>query len=82
MTADGDPLKVYGPNKVGLERHGVSPETQQALKQAYRIVFRSDLTTAQALDDGFDLRVSRVEILQRRQVRLAARLRWRGRASR
>lgn len=50
MTADGDPLKVYGPNKVGLERHGVSPETQQALKQAYRIVFRSGLTTAQALE--------------------------------
>jgi UDP-N-acetylglucosamine acyltransferase len=50
MTADGDPLKVYGPNKVGLERHGVSPETQQTLKQAYRIVFRSGLTTAQALE--------------------------------
>jgi UDP-N-acetylglucosamine acyltransferase len=49
MMADGDPLKVYGPNKVGLERHGVSPETQQALKQAYKIVFRMDLTVAQAL---------------------------------
>ena len=50
MMADGDPLKVYGPNKVGLERHGVSPETQQALKEAYKIVFRTDLTTAQALE--------------------------------
>ena len=49
MMADGDPLKVYGPNKVGLERHGVSPETQQALKQAYKIVFRTDLRVAEAL---------------------------------
>ena len=50
MLADGDPLKVYGPNKVGLERHGVSPEAQQALKEAYKIVFRTELTTAKALD--------------------------------
>jgi UDP-N-acetylglucosamine acyltransferase len=50
MMADGDPLKIFGPNKVGLERHGVSAETQQALKQAYKIVFRTDLTTAKALE--------------------------------
>ena len=50
MMADGDPLKVYGPNKVGLERHGVSPEAQMLLKQAYKIVYRMDLTTAKALE--------------------------------
>ena len=50
MMADGDPLKVYGPNKVGLERHGVSPEAQMMLKQAYKIVYRMDLTTAKALE--------------------------------
>lgn len=50
MMADGDPLKIFGPNKVGLERHGVSPETQQALKQAYKIVYRMDLTTEKALE--------------------------------
>lgn len=50
MMADGDPLKIFGPNKVGLERHGVSAETQQALKQAYKIVYRTDLTTAKALE--------------------------------
>ena len=50
MMADGDPLKVYGPNKVGLERHGVSAETQQALKQAYKIVYRMDLMMAKALE--------------------------------
>lgn len=49
MMADGDPLKVFGPNKVGLERHGVAADTQKALKAAYKLVFRSDVTTAQAL---------------------------------
>ena len=50
MMADGNPLQVFGPNKVGLERHGVSEETQHALKQAYKIVFRTDLTVAKALE--------------------------------
>ena len=50
MMADGDPLKIYGLNKVGLERHGISAEAQQALKEAYKIVFRTDLTTAKALE--------------------------------
>jgi len=50
MMADGDPMRIYGPNKVGLARHGVTPETQQLLKKAYKIVFRTDLTTAKALE--------------------------------
>jgi UDP-N-acetylglucosamine acyltransferase len=50
MMADGNPLQVFGPNKVGLERHGVSEETQQALKNAYKIVYRSDLTVEKALE--------------------------------
>lgn len=50
MMADGDPLKIFGPNKLGLERHGVSEETQKALKEAYKIVFRTDLTVAKALE--------------------------------
>ena len=50
MTADGDPVKVYGPNKIGLERHGISPETQKALLKAYKIVYRSSLLTEPALE--------------------------------
>ena len=50
MMADGDPLKIFGPNKVGLERHGVSAEAQQALKEAYKIVFRTELTVVKALE--------------------------------
>ena len=50
MMADGDPLKVYGLNKVRLERCGVSVEAQQALKEAYKIVFRTELTVVKALE--------------------------------
>ena len=50
MMADGDPLKVFGPNKVGLERHGVGAEAQRALKEAYKIVYRGTLLTAAAVD--------------------------------
>ena len=50
MMADGDPLKIFGPNKLGLERHGVTAEAQQALKEAYKIMFRSDLMVAKALE--------------------------------
>jgi len=50
MMADGDPIKIFGPNKVGLARHGVSAEAQKLLKQAYKIIYRTDLTTAKALE--------------------------------
>lgn len=50
MLADGHPLAVRGLNKIGLERRGVAPEAQAILKQAYRLLYRQQLTTAQALE--------------------------------
>lgn len=35
---------------MGLRRHGLSQEALQALKEAYRIVFESELNTSQALE--------------------------------
>ena len=49
MTADGNPISVHGLNSVGLKRHGVSEEAQAALKKAYRILYRENLTAKQAL---------------------------------
>lgn len=49
MLAFGAPGKLYGPNLVGLRRHGFSRNTIQALKQCYRIMFRSGLTVADAI---------------------------------
>lgn len=45
----GSPAKLYGLNSVGLERRGFSPETRQALKRAYRILFQSKLTLSKAV---------------------------------
>jgi UDP-N-acetylglucosamine acyltransferase len=49
MLADGNPAQVRTTNKVGLERNGVPEEAQAALRQAYKILFREGLTTANAL---------------------------------
>ena len=48
--AVGSPMKLYGLNAVGLQRHGFSPETVSELKKAYRLFFRSGLNISQALD--------------------------------
>lgn len=50
MIADGNPAKVRGFNKVGLERHGFSEETTRLIKEAYRIVYRSKLNLQQAIE--------------------------------
>lgn len=47
--AAGNPLRVFGLNTVGLERRGFSREAQDALKQLYRIFFRSTLLKEQAI---------------------------------
>jgi UDP-N-acetylglucosamine acyltransferase len=49
MIADGNPAETRTINKVGLDRHGVPDETQNSLKQAYRILFRSGLSIPNAL---------------------------------
>lgn len=45
----GSPAKLYGLNSVGLDRRGFPPETRAALKQAYKIVFLSNLNVSQGL---------------------------------
>jgi len=49
MTADGNPISVHGLNAVGLKRRGVNEVAQAALKKAYRILYRENLTAKQAL---------------------------------
>jgi UDP-N-acetylglucosamine acyltransferase len=50
MIADGNPAKVRSYNKVALERHGFSEETQRAIKEAYRLIYRSALNLQQAVE--------------------------------
>jgi len=46
----GNRAKSFGINVIGLERKQVAPEAIQALRQAYRILFRSRLVLQEALD--------------------------------
>jgi len=45
----GNRARAYGINVVGLERKGVAASTIQALKQAYRLLFRAHLSQEEAL---------------------------------
>ncbi len=45
----GDPFRLVGINAEGLSRRGYSAETIQALREAYRILYRRKLSIAEAL---------------------------------
>ena len=49
VKVNGYPAKVNGLNTVGLARHGVKPETRRILKDAYKLMFHSDLNVSQAV---------------------------------
>lgn len=49
MLVEGNPAETRTFNKLGMERNGVSAEAQAALKQAYKLLFREELTTINAL---------------------------------
>jgi UDP-N-acetylglucosamine acyltransferase len=42
--------RCYGINKIGLERHGFSPERIRTIDKAYRYLLRSKLNTSQAVE--------------------------------
>jgi len=50
MLADGRPMRVYGLNVIGLRRNGVPPKVREGLKQAYKLLYRSNLNVSQALE--------------------------------
>ena len=50
MIADGNPAKVRGINVVGLERSGFPAETIKAIKEAFRLIYRSKYNTRQAVE--------------------------------
>ncbi len=50
VIASGDRATLHGLNKVGLKRHGFTPEALDALKKTYRIIFRFGLTLNEALE--------------------------------
>jgi len=49
MLADGNPATTRTVNREGMRRRAVDEETQTALKQAYKLIFRDGLTVPNAL---------------------------------
>ena len=49
VMASGNFAKLYGLNMIGLKRRGFTDETIQALREAYRIVFRSSMLLSAAI---------------------------------
>ncbi|HUT35866.1 MAG TPA: acyl-ACP--UDP-N-acetylglucosamine O-acyltransferase [Planctomycetota bacterium] len=50
MITEGSPAKVRGVNTIGLRRRGFPSEAIEALKEAQRLIYRSHLTAAQAIE--------------------------------
>jgi UDP-N-acetylglucosamine acyltransferase len=50
MMADGRPCEVVGLNVRGLRRSAVSNQSRADLKQAYKLLYRSQLNTSQAVE--------------------------------
>lgn len=51
MLASGSRAELFGINIVGLKRRGFSDEVINDLKECYRILFRSNLTLKQAIEE-------------------------------
>jgi UDP-N-acetylglucosamine acyltransferase len=49
MIVEGNPAETRTINKIGMERNGFSDEAQAALRQAYKILFREELSIPNAL---------------------------------
>ena len=50
LIADGNPAEIRGVNLIGLERAGFTPESIKAIKEAFRLIYRSKLNTRQAIE--------------------------------
>jgi UDP-N-acetylglucosamine acyltransferase len=49
MIVEGNPAETRTINKIGMERNGFSSEAQAAIRQAYKILFREELSVPNAL---------------------------------
>src|SRR5438270_4117890 len=50
MIADGNPAEIRGIYLVGLERKNFTPESVKAIREAFRLLYRSKLNTRQAIE--------------------------------
>jgi len=51
MIVEGNPGRCCGPNTVGLRRNGLDSAARARIKAMYKLIYRSDLNTKQALQE-------------------------------
>lgn len=54
MMADGRPSEVVGLNVLGLRRAGIPPKVRAGLKQAYRLLYRSNFNLSQGIEAAYN----------------------------
>jgi UDP-N-acetylglucosamine acyltransferase len=64
LIADGNPAEIRGVNLIGLERAGFTPDSIKAIKEAFRLIYRSKLNTRQAIEAVRNQVEAREEITQ------------------
>ena len=50
MLVEGNPVRIWSINKVGLKRNGFGSGAMKALKEAHRLLFRSRISRKEAVD--------------------------------
>jgi len=50
VIVSGNPAQAHGMNIEGMRRKGWSKETIQGLREAYKLIYKSGLTTVQAIE--------------------------------
>ncbi|NCD32949.1 MAG: acyl-ACP--UDP-N-acetylglucosamine O-acyltransferase [Spartobacteria bacterium] len=50
MMADGNPVAVRTINQVGMQRRGISADVQRSIKEAFRLLYRKNLTVKAAIE--------------------------------
>ncbi len=64
VIVDGSPARPRGLNTEGLKRRGFTDKAQQALRQAYKILYRSNLSLQEALAELQDMAKEQEEVAQ------------------
>ena len=65
VTVSGNPAAPHGINSEGLKRRGYSPDALAAIKRAYKILYKSGLSLAEAKDAISEAAESAVELKER-----------------
>lgn len=64
VMVNGNPAEPHGLNAEGMRRRGFSTQTSQALRRAYKVIYRSGLTLEQALEILRDMAREHAEVGQ------------------